>query len=826
MTYLYLLFSFVAGVLICSIVFYLYKKRKYDTIFLKQVENILNAISEPIAFFDGEGKLIRYNKPMLDFLNVAPKDIKEKKCYEIVHHTNTHIENCPLLRAKKSLQREEMVLEIKNRSFIVSVYPLFNKKGNATEFIHLMKDVTEFDIIQHQLQETTMRLKLVIDHLPGFVYNCDNDRNWTMHYISDGCFDITGYKPDDFIDNKIIAYNDIIAPEYRDDIWNKWQEILKNKEDFESEYEIITASGERRWVWEHGCGIFDNNNQLQYLEGFIINIDDRKKIMQALEENEEKFRALTNSTTASIFIYNKEKFIFANPASEVLTGFSLDELLQMNFWDVVHPDFKEMVKSRGLSRLKGINEPINYDFKILRKNNESRWIKFSAGYLSNYKGEVASIGTAIDITDLVESQNKLQELVSQLEESEKYLKMQNEEYLSLNEELKENNQKIQKLNEELVVAKEKAESSDRLKTSFLNNISHEIRTPLNAILGFSELLKKKNLPEEKISQYLGIIIASGNQLLNIITNIINVATIEAGEEKIYYKKINLNLLVEQCLQTVKPLIANKKIEVSCTHKLPDDKTVILTDETKLQQILINLLTNAIKFTETGHVHIAYMQKGTNLEFSVEDTGVGISKEFLPYIFERFVQEKNPLKKNIHSGMGLGLSLSKSYIKLLGGNIEVKSSVGNGSTFSFYIPYLPIHEEIINFHHEKFFQFSKTKKILLVEDTDTNADLIKEYLLPYPFQLIHITNGLEALNYIKQNNDVDLILMDIKMPELDGYQTCMEIIRLNANIPIIGVTAYNHEEDAKKMKDCGMKAFLTKPIERITFLREIEKWINK
>jgi PAS domain S-box-containing protein len=694
MMHLFLLIAFAIGLISGFFLLYFYKKRKCNSFFVKQWEDTFNAISEPIAIMDENGMILRYNKPMIDFLQIEPDLFKDKHCFEIIHHTHTHIENCPLVRSKNSHKREEMKLDIGDKSFIISVYPIFNKKGNATEYIHLMKDITDYN-----------------------------------------------------------------------------------------------------------------------------------KISEALKENEEKFRALANSTTAAIFIYQNNKFVYGNPATYELTGYSENEFLTLNFWDVVHPDFREFVKERGLNRLKGIPQPPNYDFKIVQKNGESRWIKFSSGFLTNYKGATAAIGTAIDITDLIDFQEKLQESISQLEEGEKHLKMQNEEYISLNEELKETNQQIQKLNEELIVSKEKAESSDRLKTSFLNNISHEIRTPLNAILGFSDLMKKKKLTEDKHAQYLNVITASGKQLLNVISNIINVATIEAGEEKIYYKKVNLNALIEQNVQALKPLMANKNLDVSYIEKLPNDKAMVLTDETKLQQIITNLLTNAIKFTENGYVHISCSQNNGKLEFLIKDTGPGISEEFLPYIFERFVQENGLIKKHIHSGMGLGLSLSKSYVKLLGGNIEVRSAVGKGSEFYFSIPYLPIDEEILDVNAEKLFYFSTSKKILMVEDINTNADLIKEYLAPYPFQIIHATNGIDAIELVKENNDINLILMDIKMPEMNGYEACKQILELASEIPIIGLTAYNQENEIKKMKECGMKGYLTKPIEKEVLLIELEKWFN-
>ncbi len=491
-----------------------------------------DSISDSIAILDEEGRILKANAVMKRMFG---SNIESKPCYNVIHKTEDHIQSCPLLRSKNTGVREEMILSFNDKVYSVSVDPIFVSNTRRNYFIHIIKDVTLFKQIQKEMEEEKRKYETLVNNLPGFVYRCANDKNWTMQFISDGCFAVTGYTPEEFIGNKVIAFNEIIDPKYQDYLWKKWQNVLKNKETFEDEYEIITKSGERKWVWERGQGVFDKSGNLLFLEGFITDITNKALLFNALQESEEKFKALTNSTTASIFIYQGEKLVYVNPATEVLTEYTQEELLNMRFWDLVHPDYQELVKERGLQRLQGKQVPTTYDFKIITKSGKEKWIKFSAGFMTQFKGMPAAIGTAIDITDIIEFQNKLHETIAQLELSEHQLKQQNEEYYALNEELTLNNQRIQKLNEELIKAKEKAEESDRLKTSFLNNISHEIRTPLNAILGFADLIYKKDLPQEKIRHYINLIQVSGKHLLNVITNIVNVATIEAGTEKLYYK---------------------------------------------------------------------------------------------------------------------------------------------------------------------------------------------------------------------------------------------------------------------------------------------------
>ncbi|MCX7861645.1 MAG: PAS domain S-box protein [Bacteroidales bacterium] len=821
MIILFLFLSFLLGIFLGFLFRFYISKIRNESIWKEIFENV----SEPISILNNDGRIIAVNQSMQKFLGKTVDEIKGKYCHTLIHNNKEHIDGCVLIKSKHSLQREEMELEKDGRIYFIAVDPVI-KKGKIKYFFHLIKDITLIKQIEFNMKEEKRKYETLVDNLPGFVYRCANDKNWTMQYISQGCELVTGYKSNEFINNAVISFNDIIVPKYQEYLWNKWQKVLANKETFEDEYEIITKNGEIRWVWERGRGIYDSSGNLLFLEGFITDITDRKNILNALLESEEKFRNLANTTSAAIFIYQDNKFVFLNQATEKITGFTQEELFTMNFWDVVHPDHREMVKERGQRRLAGEPMPNTYEFKILRKDGEERWIKFSGAFISQYQGKPAAIATAFDITDMIDAQNKLQEFIAQLEESERQLKVQNEEYISINEELTQTNQRIQRLNEELVKAKEKAEASDRLKSTFLNNISHEIRTPLNAILGFTDLLAKRIYNDEKALQYIEIVQASGKHLLSVITNIINTATIEAGEERVHYHKVNINQLTETVIKSLKPLLAKKRVEI-IFQRISEDKSWVLLDETKINQVLINLINNAIKFTERGTITVSINLDTDKLKIVVKDTGIGIAEDVLPYIFERFIQVGDVLKKHPSSGMGLGLSIVKSYVKLMGGEIEVKSEVGMGSEFIVWLPYMPVElisdekgkERTISYH------IPSGKKILIVEDISDNAHLIREYLFPYNLQLLFASNGREAIELVKNNPDIDVILMDIKMPEMNGYEACKHIASIVPNIIVIGLTAFSQEEEKEKMQECGMKTQLTKPITKDDLLKVLEKYLN-
>jgi signal transduction histidine kinase len=243
-----------------------------------------------------------------------------------------------------------------------------------------------------------------------------------------------------------------------------------------------------------------------------------------------------------------------------------------------------------------------------------------------------------------------------------------------------------KAEKDLIAAKEKAEESDRLKTAFLHNVSHEIRTPMNAIIGFSTLLNEPDLTEEDRHQYVDIIFQSGSQLLSIINDIVDIANVETGQAKINMRKVNLNAIMKSLNDQFIINVKQNNISISLKSSLSDDDSNVLTDSTKLVQILTNLINNAVKFTKNGKIDFGYTLKDKFIEFFVKDTGIGISPEFHSRIFERFYQVDNAVSRQ-YSGTGLGLSICKGYVELLGGTIRVESEFGKGTMFVFTIPFL-------------------------------------------------------------------------------------------------------------------------------------------
>jgi len=392
--------------------------------------------------------------------------------------------------------------------------------------------------------------------------------------------------------------------------------------------------------------------------------------------------------------------------------------------------------------------------------------------------------------------------------------------------MKLENERISLLNEQLQIAKAKAEESDRLKSAFLANMSHEIRTPMNGIMGFAELLKDPFLTGEQQHEYIKIIEKSGVRMLNIINDIIDISKIEAGLMNVTLTTICINEQMEYIFAFFKPEVDVKGLHLSFKNPLPTSKSMIITDQEKFYAILINLVKNAIKYTESGSIEFGYTVNQPNypteLIFYVTDTGIGIQSDRQAVIFERFIQADVENKRAIQ-GAGLGLAITKAYVEMLGGIIWLESDPdshreGKGSTFYFTLPYnvetQPVkgEREIMSKSKDKA-EKKKSLKVLIVEDDETSEILMTLMIRNFSREVLTAKTGAEAVEKCKQNPDIDLILMDIRLPVMDGYEATRLIRQFNEKVVIIAQTAYGLVGDKELSIAVGCNAHLSKPIDK-------------
>ena len=366
-------------------------------------------------------------------------------------------------------------------------------------------------------------------------------------------------------------------------------------------------------------------------------------------------------------------------------------------------------------------------------------------------------------------------------------------------------------------AENDARESDRLKTAFLQNISHEIRTPMNGIMGFTQLLNSENLTSEQRNEYTGIINNSAKRLLTVVSDILEISQIESGKTHIYESSFDLNDLLSEVFETTRVQV-DSKIGFCYSFELSTPDSIINTDYEKLKKVLHNLLDNAIKFTEKGKIEFGYVLKNNNIEFFVRDTGIGIDRENHKLIFDRF--RKTDFNNNkMYDGVGLGLTISKELLKAMGGKIWLDSTVGNGSTFYFTIPYKKSESNPVNITDlEK--NNKKPQKILVVEDDESSFEFIKTILNKENFTLIHAWNGNDGISLYEKNKDIDLIILDIKLPGMNGYEVLKAIRENDSHIPIIAQTAFVIGEERKKAIDSGFDDFLAKPYKKNDLLKRI------
>ncbi len=502
-------------------------------------------------------------------------------------------------------------------------------------------------------------------------------------------------------------------------------------------------------------------------------------------------------------------------------------------------------------------DPGKYTFKVIASNNYGVWNKEGATIkvtiippfwqtdlfrfiaisstiiilLSLYRIRINIIKKRNKIleTKVEERTIELQSMNKELEEKKKEIETQKEEI-----EAHKNNLEglVIERTSELEIAKEKAEESDRLKTSFLENMSHEIRTPMNAIIGFSSLLDEDNLAPESKSKYIELVHSNGQSLLALIDEIIDLSKIQSGVTNIKKTNFQLNKLLDELYQSFdKNIEFQNNTNISFTYQAPQEQISICSDHIRCKQIITNLLSNAFKYTAEGTIELGCrIVDNSAVHIFVKDTGIGISEKDQGRIFDRFSKIEDDTTK-LYGGVGLGLSISKPLALLLGGDITVESELGKGSEFTFTIPYSAQNKEHsidTPKEKEKLSNSSllwKNKNILIVEDEDDNYFYLYSLLENTNVNLLRAVNGLEAVDFCSNNEDINLVLMDIKLPKMNGFDAMKQIKTFRKKLPIIAQTAYAMHDDIEKMRKAKFDDILTKPISKAKLFEKLSTYLK-
>jgi PAS domain S-box-containing protein len=705
-----------------------------------------------------------------------------------------------------------------------------NENGLPSRISGTVTDVTEKKKSELRFSETHRMMTTLMSNLPGMAYRCLYDYDWTMVFVSQGVYELTGYKPDDILYNKLLSFNDLILSDDRERLRIQWNDCISNNKVFNAEYVIITASGKSKWVWEQGCGVYDETGTVIALEGFITDISDKRMAEDQLLESEKRFRRLFEASEDANLIIEDGKFVDFNNAALRMIG--ADRAVVMNKTPfALSPEYQpdgmlsvdkaaimiENARKKGFHRFEWVHQKADFS---------EFWVEVMLTQI-DLAGKEILYTTWRDITERKEAEMKLQEFNTRLNLLNIEYQELNKDFSIQNELLIESNQQILSINEELRIAKTRAEESDKLKSAFLANMSHEIRTPMNGILGFAELLQTPDLHYEEMLSYIDIINSCSKQLLALINDIIDISKIEAGQLTISSGKVGLLSVLNDVYNLTINSVPEKVILSSPDLSAKIDLTII-ADEIRLKQVLLNLINNAIKFTAKGSITFGYSRNDTYVEFYVSDTGVGIAPEFQKLIFERFRQVNNTVARE-KGGTGLGLTISKALVEQMGGEIWVESSRGEGSTFRFILPYISVDDPEIGLSNNVtevtniIFNW-QGKTILIAEDEDANYTLLHLFLRNTGSKIIRATNGKEAVDIV-ESQLVDLVLMDMKMPVMDGYEATTHIKQLSPSLPVIAQTAYALSSDRLKAIEAGCDNYITKPISSQNLIRIMSRYLN-
>ena len=620
-------------------------------------------------------------------------------------------------------------------------------------------------------------------------------------YISPQIENLSGYTKKEFQDSPFIIRH-LIHPEFITQYFKLWKKIFTGNIPDYFEIKIIKKDGEIRWVMQKNLLIRDARKKIVSIEGILTDITERKKADEALTESEVQKKAILNNLPHLAWLKDCDGvYLSVNESFASKINMSVDEIIGLKDSDIYPEKIAQRHRKEDLSVIKSKKQ------LYIEDKSEGIWETYKAP-ICNQEGEVIGVtGIALEISNRKKNEEEIKEY-------SKKLTVQNA--------------KLKQVNDELKAAKENAEQADRLKSAFLANMSHEIRTPMNAILGFATLLRDRKLPENKQLDFINLINNNCRQLLHIISDIIDISKIEANQITVFNKNFNINKVLNVLRQNFEGHIKslNKPIKVKTNYSLSDSNAQLYTDKVRLEQILSNLVSNAVKFTEKGEIVIGYEfdKDKSNVIFYVKDTGIGITDAEVKVIFERFRQVSSSYNK-LYGGTGLGLSISKGLTKKLGGKIWVKSEIEQGSCFYVSLPYRKgVGTTVTKLPGVKSYDWAG-KTILIAEDEETNYSLLENIISTTKAKVVWAKTGVEAVNYCKNNDNIDLVLMDLKMPDLNGLEATKIIKKFNKSLPIIAQTAFAMPNDEDNCLRAGCDDYLSKPLKIDNILRKINEFIH-
>jgi len=656
---------------------------------------------------------------------------------------------------------------------ILSNDVLIQYKGELLD-LAILKDITPLIRTEEQLRKNSETLNNIFNNSVLAIYVQEKDG--TFVDVNQAALKMYGFKSK----SQLVGKNPSVIS---DDTKNDLEEVKKYMDlAFKDESQSFVFWGKRidgisfpNYITIEKGSYFGKDVVFAY----AIDITDWYATQKQLEEREENYRAIVENIHDGLYIFDGKGLSFVNDQLCKMLEYSKEEILKMDVWDLFYPEDRERIKKNASARLAGENIPTVFSSKIITKSGKTKYGEFMVRRI-NFHGEKAIMGAVRDVSEKIISDKQLLE------------------------------------------AKNKAEENSRLKTAFLNNMNHELRTPMNAIMGFSELMDKAE-PGQKI-QFASIIRNSAKQLLSLMDDVLYLSRLQSERLPVKNNYFSPCQVVDDVVKMFN--LSNKNNNVNIIVGNPDkiSDIEIYADESKVRQIITNFTSNAVKHTFEGTIEIGFLLEDKKAEFYVNDTGVGIPEDEQIKIFDTFYRGRQSTSAAIR-GTGLGLSIAKQVAEQMGGEINLSSDLGRGSYFSFSFPLRGVKtkdEEEVKNTSEKKFKGWENITVLIAED-DPNNFLFYEIILKKKIKkLDHAWNGKDAVAMVDKYA-YDLILMDIKMPIMDGLKATRLIKAKYPDLPVVAQTAYTSAEEKKDILAAGCDEYISKPVKKQKLLEILHKY---
>lgn len=740
-----------------------------------EFRQLFNSTANGIRIINQNYEVTRVNDAFCRISGLSREQIEGRFCYNVFSGVFCHTSNCPLKRlmdGEKAVEVEEVRFKRDGQKVICqhSAVPFLGKNGEFLGIIEDFKDITEKREAEHALRRTQAQFSSFMDSIPVGIHIKDSDGRVTYQNTY-----FTTHFCEAYLKERHKALLESSGgPLSSDEI----QALKVGRVEVE---ELLTdRNGNERTFVSHKFRFFGLENK--WLIGNVsIDISKRKAAEHQLYILS---KAIRNSPVGVAITTPQGTIEFLNPEYERIAGKFSSDLMGMPILGMNQMDDNPMRTAMAVAMA---GETWQGETYLELTPSKSMWISLSVAPVFNRKNEVAHLIFLI-----------------------------------------ENITPRKNFEKEILIAKNRAEDSDRLKTAFLANLSHEIRTPLNAIIGFSSLLNEPGISQEEQVQIPDMLYKHSNALLGIIDNIIDVAAIETNQFRVKKDECSVNQLINEIFSEVCTLdTRSSNVKIHMKLEVQEESFTIQSDSNRLRQVLKHLISNAMKFTEQGYIEIGYtFRDADNLLFYVMDTGIGMDDETKSKIFNPFTMADDSNTRR-YNGLGLGLAISRHIVEQLGGKLWVQSTLGQGSTFFFTTPYIPLHSKFdvreVGDGSPLSFNWDN-KTILVADDYDSNFKYLQALIKPTRANVIWAKNGREAI-YLASSSKIDLVLMDIVMPEMNGFEATKQIKRINSKVPVICQTAYPSAENIRASKECGMDTLLSKPITVQSMLRTIDRFIS-